>query len=101
MISSRPAEHNSPSDNAIRSGTRSLSAMSRDSAHELGRVTALPCTWVALCRICGTRSGHRRYIAKEMMFGTREEFECFLCSECGCLQIQDIPADLSKYYPSD
>jgi SAM-dependent methyltransferase len=33
-----------------------------------------------------------------MMFGTREKFDYFLCSTCGCLQIDAIPAELSKYY---
>jgi SAM-dependent methyltransferase len=51
------------------------------------------------CRICGNRSVHRRYTAKEMMFGTREEFEYFLCGHCGCLQIKQIPHDVSRYYP--
>ena len=51
------------------------------------------------CRVCGTTGAHRRYVAREMMFGTREEFTYFLCSDCGCLQIATLPADLSKYYP--
>jgi hypothetical protein len=36
-----------------------------------------------------------------MMFGTCEEFEYFLCCECGCLQIRQIPSALSNYYPPD
>lgn len=35
------------------------------------------------------------------MFGTREEFEYFMCGACGCLQISNIPADISQYYPKD
>jgi hypothetical protein len=35
------------------------------------------------------------------MFGTRDEFRYFECSECGCLQISEIPTDLTKYYPSE
>ncbi len=53
-----------------------------------------------ICRICQAQAAHTPYIVKEMMFGTRETFEYFLCNECGCLQIADIPADLSKFYPS-
>jgi len=34
-----------------------------------------------------------------MLLGTRDEFEYFECSNCGCLQIKDIPPDMSKYYP--
>jgi SAM-dependent methyltransferase len=37
--------------------------------------------------------------AREMMFGFRDEFTYFECAQCGCVQIQDIPVDLGKYYP--
>jgi SAM-dependent methyltransferase len=43
--------------------------------------------------------GNKSYVAREMMFGYRDEFEYFECSKCGCLQIKDIPNNLSKYYP--
>jgi SAM-dependent methyltransferase len=36
-----------------------------------------------------------------MMFGTRERFTYFQCSACGCLQLTDIPLDLTPYYPND
>ncbi len=36
-----------------------------------------------------------------MLFGLREEFEYFLCSNCGCLQIKKVPPDLAKYYPKE
>lgn len=53
------------------------------------------------CRVCGTTGASTLYRAREMMFGTREEFDYFLCESCGCLQIKDIPAKLSEYYPSE
>ncbi len=34
------------------------------------------------------------------MFGYRERFLYFQCSQCGCLQISEIPSDIAKYYPS-
>jgi SAM-dependent methyltransferase len=34
-----------------------------------------------------------------MMFGFRDEFAYFECSNCHCLQIAEVPKDLSKYYP--
>jgi len=34
-----------------------------------------------------------------MMFGTREPFEYFECLSCGCLQIMQVPDDLSPFYP--
>lgn len=51
------------------------------------------------CRVCGNCSDSRVYVAREMMYGFGDEFEYFMCSECGCLQISEVPADLSKYYP--
>ncbi len=54
-----------------------------------------------LCRICGIQGDHQAYTVKEMMFGTREEFEYFQCSFCGCLQIEQIPEDLGRYYPEN
>jgi hypothetical protein len=53
------------------------------------------------CEICGNTSHNRLVDAREMMFGTRERFEYLECSECGCLQLDDVPADLSSFYPDD
>jgi hypothetical protein len=53
------------------------------------------------CRICNTTDIHPIFVGREMMFGTREEFEYFKCNTCGCLQLTDIPKNLGKYYPSD
>jgi SAM-dependent methyltransferase len=53
------------------------------------------------CRICGNSRSNKEYVAREMMFGSGDEFEYFQCAECGCLQISQIPADLSKYYVAD
>ena len=36
-----------------------------------------------------------------MMIGLREEFEYLKCGNCGCLQIAEIPINLSKYYPDN
>jgi 2-polyprenyl-3-methyl-5-hydroxy-6-metoxy-1,4-benzoquinol methylase len=36
-----------------------------------------------------------------MLHGMRDEFDYFECSECGCVQISEIPSDLARYYPSD
>ena len=36
-----------------------------------------------------------------MHFGMRDEFEYIECSRCGCLQIKEIPANLSSYYPTN
>lgn len=53
------------------------------------------------CRVCGSSGAFTTYLAKEMMFGTKDEFEYFLCASCGCLQIANIPDNLSPYYPAN
>jgi len=53
------------------------------------------------CRICGNDKGNTHHEAREMMFGTNEAFQYFQCSECGCLQIAELPASMEKYYPAD
>ncbi len=52
------------------------------------------------CRICSAVGNHPTFVAREMMFGTRETFPYFQCVACSCLQIVNIPSDLSKYYPA-
>lgn len=53
-----------------------------------------------VCKICNIATENEPYVAREMMFGFRDEFEYFECSNCGCLQIINAPDDLSKYYPN-
>jgi SAM-dependent methyltransferase len=53
-----------------------------------------------LCRICGNAENNRIHKTREMMFGTRDEFDYLECAACGTLQIREIP-DLSRYYPKD
>jgi SAM-dependent methyltransferase len=53
------------------------------------------------CKICGHRSGHKTLVAREMMFGWRDEFDYLECGGCGCLQLSNVPLDLGHYYPDD
>ena len=53
-----------------------------------------------ICKICGNEKDNQTYKIREMMFGFRDEFAYFECSSCGCLQINEIPANISNYYPS-
>lgn len=53
------------------------------------------------CRICGNTNGNKKFIAREMLFGTKEEFEYYECASCKCVQIKGIPPNIGKYYPSD
>lgn len=52
-----------------------------------------------ICRICESPFS-KEFIFREMMFGLRHEFRYQQCSECGCLQIAELPEDISVYYPS-
>jgi SAM-dependent methyltransferase len=54
-----------------------------------------------VCRICGNSDRNEVYSVPEMMFGYRDRFDYFQCSSCKCLQIAEVPPDMSKYYPSD
>lgn len=51
------------------------------------------------CRVCDAADDFQIFGVREMMFGTREVFEYFMCSRCGCLQIGDIPDDMHRHYP--
>lgn len=53
------------------------------------------------CRICNNEVNNKNYIAQEMMFGLREEFIYFQCSQCNCLQIAEVPSDIRPYYSID
>ena len=53
------------------------------------------------CKVCNNSLNNSKLFAKEMMFGYRDEFEYFQCSECGCVQIKNLPLDIEKYYPSN
>lgn len=52
------------------------------------------------CGICGNAADNRLHRTREMMLGTRDEFDYVECRQCGTLQIVEIP-DLSLYYPAN
>jgi 2-polyprenyl-3-methyl-5-hydroxy-6-metoxy-1,4-benzoquinol methylase len=53
-----------------------------------------------ICKICSNCKGNKIYLTKEMLYGSKENFNYMKCSKCGCLQNLDIPKDLSRFYPS-
>lgn len=53
------------------------------------------------CKICNNTLNNSELFVKEMMFGHRDEFEYFQCAECGCVQINNSPSNIGKYYPSN
>lgn len=52
------------------------------------------------CRICGNSENNKHHTAREMMFGTREEFVYLECVSCGTLQLTEVP-NLAPYYPKN
>lgn len=65
------------------------------SIENTGWTDAMPAT----CRICGMTGDHRILRLREMQFGLRDEFDYFECTQCGTVQIAEMPTDLSKFYP--
>lgn len=53
------------------------------------------------CRICRHRGPGASYRVREMMLGLGELFSYFQCELCGCLQITELPADMTRYYPAE
>lgn len=53
------------------------------------------------CKICGHAGPHASHRVREMMLGTRDEFDYFECAGCGTVQIAEVPAGLASYYPDD
>ncbi len=53
------------------------------------------------CKICGNNESNSVFIAREMMFGFRDEFQYIECGTCGCLQLVEIPENIQKYYPNN
>lgn len=53
------------------------------------------------CKVCGNKTNNKLHQVKEMQLGLRETFSYMECANCGLMQLQNIPADLGKYYPND
>jgi SAM-dependent methyltransferase len=51
------------------------------------------------CRICGSSDADAPITLREMMFGTRKEFDYVRCRTCDTLQIAEIPKEMNGYYP--
>ena len=53
------------------------------------------------CKICKNSSGNTVHIAREMMFGFRDQFEYLECAQCGCVQLLNVPQNMARYYPEN
>jgi len=60
-------------------------------------------TVVQECRLCRSAGPHQSLSVREMMFGTREQFQYFCCAACDTLQIhsQLSGEELGRHYPVD
>lgn len=56
---------------------------------------------MSFCKICKQDNTNNHFWVREMMIGTRHEFEYFQCSFCGCVQIKEYPSNIELYYPSN
>ncbi len=61
----------------------------------------MPTSTEKQCRVCDNRKNNRQLTVREMLHGTREEYDYLHCGSCGCLQLAEIPDDLSQFYPED
>jgi SAM-dependent methyltransferase len=52
-----------------------------------------------VCRICETPNNAETYLTREKMFGFGDVFTYFVCSNCGCLQIENPDIDVNRFYP--
>ena len=53
------------------------------------------------CKLCGSTDKGASLKVKEMQLGYGDEFSYSICSNCGCMQLDQVLNDLSKYYPHD
>jgi SAM-dependent methyltransferase len=60
-----------------------------------------PAPTAVACPVCNNTHNNLAWRAREMMVGTRDEFEYVECGACGCLHLADPPADLGSYYPPE
>lgn len=63
--------------------------------------SSAPPAAVPACRICLNANGNRILNLRESTDGPREMFAYVVCGACGCMQIKDIPEDMTRYYSGE
>lgn len=53
------------------------------------------------CAVCSSPQNAGELFPVEGMLGLREQFHYIRCGSCGCLQIQNPPTEMGRFYPSD
>lgn len=56
---------------------------------------------MATCIICSNAANNKSFTFQELQLGLKEGFEYQLCSNCGTMQLAQIPENLGKYYPNE
>lgn len=56
---------------------------------------------MAACIICSNEHNNTIHAIQELQLGLKEVFHYQLCSNCGTMQLLDVPQDLGKYYPNE
>lgn len=54
-----------------------------------------------ICKVCLGDLGRKTFQVREMMFGSGDVFSYVECENCGSLQLENPPVDLTKYYPQN
>ena len=89
---------NAGSENTARSPERYMASQETPSGTGL-QVDLRPAA--RRCLICQNEEGNRTLTVRERMFGMQESFPYLHCGACGVLQLAEVPADLSRYYPAE
>ena len=55
---------------------------------------------MAACIICSNEQDNTTHTIQELQLSLKEIFHYQLCSNCGTMQLLDVPNDLGKYYPN-
>lgn len=53
------------------------------------------------CKICGNDKDHKIWDAREMYFGLGTPYQYLECGECKCVQLINVPEDMSSCYPTN
>jgi SAM-dependent methyltransferase len=53
------------------------------------------------CKICSNQEQNKIFLFEENMFATKEKFEYLECGLCKCIQLRNLPEDISKFYPDE
>lgn len=55
----------------------------------------------ALCRICSGEFTEENFVTNDTMLGIEGSFTYNRCKSCGCVQINRLPDNLHRFYPSE